>query len=178
MGYSIITPFRSEIERDRMLRFITINYRSFTALLTGDLDLEDSWTSFPTHNPSYGSDDYPVIGFDYKSSDYEREYPYRICSWMAMHGGVTGLIRIGESVIECPFLLYDGTEHVFLTKEKPNGEIPSDISIIEVDNFGYYPINPKLHRIDTDDHGIDWYNRLFHQEVQRLDSLWRQANGA
>lgn len=113
MGYSISATVRGK-NHHKMLAFLKANFRPF-----GDLTSEKAHRSLgdPSDDLSYDHGR-GIIGFDYQSglSDWERQYAYALCRWVAIKAGLRKT-RFrgfkgpkGYEFEPTPFMTYDGYE--------------------------------------------------------------------
>lgn len=165
MGYSIMTPFKSRKSQQKMLDFLTENFRGAHELSGKDYH---KYLRGPIVNKdiSYGSrKERNIIGFDYTGVGFCREYGFRICSWMAVTEGKRKIVG-GR---EIPFMIYDGEEDILLLREQPIGERREDCVV--TDEVGFYQLHetffePELSRKDAD--------KLIQEELNRLSKLYRK----
>jgi len=118
MGYSIMTPFKSSIDKEKMLRFLGEHFRSFDTI---GCSSEASYISAPTDDLSYSNDDgTPVVGFNYNSAidDGNRNYAFTICCWMATAIGLEKPFETKEGDMTFKFILYDGFDEMPLVSDK------------------------------------------------------------
>lgn len=163
MGYSIMTPFENERVRQQMLGFLGKNFRSPNEL-TGMTCYE--YTSEPRTDVSYDSEEELfVIGFDYHGSGLGREYPYLICSWMAMMNGKRK--DFGE-IKDCPYIIYDGNEDIALVRHNL-----TSLDCQVVDENGFWPIkSTEFNREEQPK--ADALNLLVQNELKRLSKLYQK----
>lgn len=171
MGYSIMTPFQTEAEKDKMKAFMDEHFISITTPKAED-------AAPPFEDVSYkGDTNDPVLGFDYGAgeSDETRDYYFAICYWMAVHGG-----KKDEN--ERPGVIYDGHEHWTLFVNEPSTQKGESV---EVTGFGYRRMTtlsqierfPQSFQTKFRDELIklEKVDMAIHMELERLSILWRMS---
>src|SRR3989338_5027192 len=161
MGYSILTPFANKQDQQCMLQFLQQHYRNEIKVLQYQ---DISGLSSPTDKPNYDSEKEPLcVGFDYKTwAAAGRAYAFRVCSWMAVHGGKQK--RFSKHTL--PYIIYDGHEDIAITSQPV--QIKQDHSL--VDEIGFYP----LKEYELAPANIPHADNLIRNELKRLTQLWRR----
>ncbi len=144
-----------------MLRFLGKHFRHWAIVIGEGADtpryyrgpLWDGMSSNESLSYDSGS---CRIGFDYKSSGFEREYIFSICRWMAMTVGLDGR----------PVVVYDGIEEIVCVEG--NG----------IDAYGCV-VGPEVRRfaIDREVYGYDGLE-LIRREIKRLHEQWNSASAS
>jgi len=161
MGYSIMTPFETKEAQQKMLEFLKQNYKSPNELAGKDCY---KFTRGPADDLSYGSEEEAfLIGFDYSSSGFEREYVHRMCSWMAMMDGKKKKFRERE----LPFMIYDGCDNVALAPEKMS------IDHRVVSDTGFWPWKEQF---PLNLLGSKKLSKVIENELQRLTDLYKKSD--
>lgn len=132
MGYSIMTPFKNEIERDKMFAFIEKNYKPLSVLLDGKGKNDFYSDRVPTTDLGYRPNNkLSMIGFNYNCSHPESSYYFAICYWMSITYGRRHKFKEHKDM---PYVNYDGCENWVLFV---NTERDKSIESIEVDEYGF-----------------------------------------
>jgi len=184
MGYSIMTPFKSSKDKEKMLRFLNEHFRNFNTIVCS---LDESYMSEPTDDLSYGNDNgTPVIGFNYGSGvdEENRNYAYVICCWMSAVNGLEKSFKTQEGNLTFKFILYDGLDEMPLVSDKLLLDKVEDR--IYIDETGFcmaYSENFMIERLKRESF---FKRKLLHykielakkfegpsrKEISRLNSLW------
>lgn len=178
MGYSIFVPFETEIERDNMLDFLTVQFRELTRIapfLAETTDAKESTVPYPevSYTGDYAA---PILGYDYGAgdTDIERGYRFAICYWMAVHGGRT---KNGKHL-----MIYDGCGEWSICH---NGDTCTCSATLHTDDVGYRKIQPLMlaeriseqKRLKSLTRGVhsalQSVDKAVHQELIRLSALWQ-----
>lgn len=185
MGYSIMTPFETEADRQKMKTFLTEHFQPIEHLsphLASNNKQAQTWFSkLPHDDLSYmSSTNDPVLGCDYGAgdSDEARDYSYTLCYWMAIHSGKR---RNGR-----PCIIYDGCEYWTVFANESPSESEKKDSFIEVNKFGYRPMSSlkQIERFpedirtslqDTISH-LQKTDKAIYAELQRLSQLWKETH--
>jgi len=168
MGYSIMTPFSNEKNKNEMLEFLRNNYRNAWQVL----ELEDETEiSAPTDNFPYIHEKGNYVGFNYHRTTIEREYAFLLCKWMAK---MNGKLMKTNTYQKIPYILYDGVARIGLVEEKIKNE-EEKIKIEEVGRDGYSPLPEKMSFL-YDDYGTSYKEgeRKIQHELIRLTKLWKE----
>lgn len=166
MGYSINTVFTSSVECNRMLTFRNKYFKSWD-----DLSGEKNDVRGPDIDPSYYPKQYKyVLGFDYIHRGIPSvEYAYMLSFWMAINAGMRENINNNK----IPFVNYDGEENIYLNVNNQISTFPVKTTFINVDELGFRPLTKK-HIIMTGSDQIYYYNHMIHEELKRLDQLYKE----
>jgi hypothetical protein len=166
MGYSMMTPFATQTQKETMLDFLKQEFTPFGKLVEklsfGDMNYEDYESeTLPTDDLAYGPDSkIPVLGFNYGAGTdgLERDYLFSICYFMAVHGG--------DRKEHFPYVIYDGYEEWILyvnQKRDPKRES------VEISDTGYRRLT-DLVRIDDTKKLVKMMLRNMKKELELIDS--------
>jgi hypothetical protein len=172
MGYSVAVPIRSYDLRDRMVRLLNQEYKTWAELHGGTKD-DPAYVSHPAkHDLSY---DHLrcKIGMDYNAHGGERHYTFALIRWMAL--------RIGRRtpIAKQPYYIYDGYEALPVQREEVLGSGNPTVDRwgvpIETPNAhkikGVWETTYELIHIDEEPDALE----VIRKEVQRLDDLWHRS---
>ncbi|MNJ90400.1 hypothetical protein D3C87_79960 [compost metagenome] len=177
MGYSIMTPFKNEQERDKMFSFIEKHYKCLSDLL-GENGRQNFYSDrVPTCDLAYRpKSKVSLIGFNYNCSHPESGYYYSICYWMAIMAGRRKHFRGHKNV---PYVNYDGCENwaLFVNRERDKS-----IDSVKVNEYGFRTFKFKednesvfmkiMSLFENKIHHIDAIDNTVKQELIRLTKLW------
>ena len=165
MGYSIMCPFKSEDIKNKMLSFLSENYRTYESISKCGCS---DWISEPTTKLSYGPDNnIPVIGFNYSGCDFDSDYAFRMCYWMAvMAGDIKDVIVDNKKYHNHKYIIYDGDEDIPVSINKDSRLR----DVIGVNQYGFKPIAKT--RVVFLNRQIKNANLIIEKELLRLTDLY------
>lgn len=141
IGYSIMTPFKTEQDKQKMEQFLQMHFKPFQNLVKGvrmsGNVIEEGET--PTDDMDYKPEkEIPMLGFNYGagiSMDEERDYYFSLCYWMVVVFGDRKNFDHHENM---PYIIYDGVEEWLLFV---NQERDLKYECVSVDEYGYKEIS-------------------------------------
>lgn len=178
MGYSIMIPFETEQDKNKMELFLEQHFRSLKEVIS-HLPIRSPQLSdgYPPHDNLGYTEEVtdPFLGYNYRAgvSEEERDYFYSICYWMGIHGGKRENDR--------PILIYDGFQKWNIHINEP-GEAGTEW--VEVNEFGYRKMSklreiehfPKMAQLLT--HAmkkrLETIDAAIYDELKRLSTLWKE----
>ena len=121
-----MTPFPNKKAQQSMQAFLRQQLRRLNEI-TGNTE-HGMYMSDPKTSLAYGTHKEKVIGFDYKTVHYDREYCYLLCQWMAINAGKTKSFK-GNIL---PYIIYDGIEDIPIASVKDTHPLREAILVDEV----------------------------------------------
>jgi hypothetical protein len=181
MGYSIMTPFKDVNQKEKMERFLTLQFRPLDEILS-----KRKYKGFdlsgiaPYDSLAYGpKKTIPVLGYNYNSYGLSTDYNMFICFWMAIMNGKTKKINNNAHI---PYVLYDGNETFALYVNTP--VLNKTGNYIEVDEFGYRESMelkqmkslPNFLKLvgKSKINELENIDSMIHDELKRLTNEWKQ----
>lgn len=191
MGYTVATPIRDEESKARMLAFLEKNFRHWQDVCGGREGTQRFYRG-PLPDGELSYDKGPCrIGFDFNAGDYEREYIFAVCRWMALKVGRVDVVETSCCRLKYPVIVYDGDDGQTeedgtrppawpVIRVEPNdGDLPEEHAWCAVDRWGCRDFSVKSlpervrrrERMLVQDYGYDGW-AVVRREMQRLDALW------
>lgn len=191
MGYTVATPIKNERLRDQIVKFLDEHWRTWPELHGKGKDAP-CYISVPhpdgkgRYDPKSARNlDYDSgacrIGFNFNAHEYERDYAFVACKWMAIRWGK--LRRFTGYPVSLPHIVYDGHEAwpIFIKgPTKPSKDLVAKWDVN--DRWGCrYPTahdrkKDKLFAELTGESFKAAYS-VIRTEMMRLDHMWRRATG-
>lgn len=118
MGYTVATPIKNPKLRDQVIAFLDEEFRTWPQLHGKNRDAP-MYISLPhpdgkgRYEPKSARNlDYDSgkcrIGFNFNACEYERDYAFTVCKWMALRWGRHR--KFAGFPMSCPHIVYDGYE--------------------------------------------------------------------
>lgn len=185
MGYSIMTPFATESDKQQMQEFMEKNYRPFSTLIkqTQVEELGELPESPPPHDeldPEIENSDF-VLGFNYGAGTIseERDYYFSLCYWMSIHAGIR---KPFEAHRDMPYVIYDGYEEwaLFINKERDETiecmELTEDgyRQMLDLERYLDHPLREKKPMIRKIIKELQRIDEVIHTELKRLSQEWKK----
>lgn len=170
MGYSIAAPIKSQKLKDKMMKFLDENFRTFEKVI----GKESRYGNYPTDDLSY-DDGKLRIGFNYSGmGDIERNYIFGVCKWISLKVGRKK--KIGERTV--PYYVYDGDEAIAIPEALGPVEKMSLLDCLFEGELKHPVRSPfevliLLCKINP---GYQGQMKNVKAEIQRLEDLWNECS--